>query len=164
MATCARASADDGKSRRPVPDAAAQQKATSLIKDIFKDDFDAAKTSAKKLELAKKLIQQAEESQNEPASQYVLLTEGRDLAVAAGEMPLALLAIDKTAEVFKIDSAAVKLEALNALNKSATAAQAKPLADEALAEVSAGLERRRFCHCQTALHAGRRRGAEGQGC
>src|SRR5439155_25557043 len=61
--------ADD---RKTPPDADAQAKAEAQIKDLFKDDF-AKRKPADLQALASKLIQQAADTKNDPAGQFVLL-------------------------------------------------------------------------------------------
>ena len=51
-----------------------------VIKQIFASDYAAAKTAEGKADLLKKLLAQAENTNDDPAAKYVLLCEARDLA------------------------------------------------------------------------------------
>lgn len=116
-----------------VPDSAALDKATRTIKDLFKDEIDAARTPAAKLELAKNLLQRGIDTQGDPAGQYVLLRMARDYAVAA-DAGLAVQAVDELARSFQIDALTMKIETLTSLSKIAMIpAQGKMFAETALA-------------------------------
>ncbi len=120
----------------PVPDAAAQERATRTIKNLFKDEIDAAKSPAAKIELAKNMLQRGIDTQDDPAGQYVLLRMARDGAVAQADPALALQAVDEIARSFQIDALAAKLETLTAISKSMmNPAQSKTFAETANAVV-----------------------------
>lgn len=126
------APADDTSTAVPVPDAAAQEKAFRIVKDLFKDEIDAAKNPATKLELAKTLMQRGMDTQGDPAGQYVLLRQARDYAIAAADPGLALQVVDEIIRGFQVDSLALRLETLVALSKIALVpAQAKTFAESA---------------------------------
>ena len=105
--------------RVPVPDAAAQQKALDLIREVYGKDLDKAKNSVQKLAVAKRLLEQATRSKGQPASHFVLLREARDLSVRAGMAETALQAIDRMAAVFQIDGLEMKVATIGKLAKSA---------------------------------------------
>ncbi len=67
--------------RQPAPDANNQRTALATIKDVFKDDYSGAKSPEQKALLAKKLVDQAKQTVNDPAARYVLLEEARTLAI-----------------------------------------------------------------------------------
>src|SRR5437879_3417936 len=76
----------DDAARAPVPDSGALIRAEKLIKDIFKDDYTAAKKRPDAaLDLAAKMLKQAQETKDDPAAKYVLLRESRELAAGAGD-------------------------------------------------------------------------------
>jgi hypothetical protein len=117
-----------------VPDSAALDKATRTIKDLFKDEIDAARTPAAKLELAKNLLQRGIDTQADPAGQYVLLRMARDYAVIAADAGLAVQAIDELARSFQIDALTMKIEMLTSLSKiTMIPAQGKMFAETAIA-------------------------------
>src|SRR5215467_8260231 len=90
--------ADD---RIPVPSQADIQKVEALVKDLFKSDF--AKTkSADRLALANKLFKEATDTKGDPAAQYVLLRESRDLAAKAGAGRVAMRAADEMTTIFAL--------------------------------------------------------------
>ncbi|MCE9608359.1 MAG: protein kinase [Planctomycetia bacterium] len=128
------------KDRKPAPDAAAQQTALKSIKEIFVDDYAAAKTSEQKGALATKLIDQARQTNDDPTSRYVLLGEARTLATDAGVLESLNDALRIQLEEYELDPVSTRLDAWNALLKrprieSATVSQlakeANKLVDQA---------------------------------
>ena len=99
------------KRRLPVPDEDVQQKIAEQIDGIY----GRAKTPAERIKLTYQLLQAAKASK-EPNERYVLLSQGRELAVQAGEMALALQIIEATAE-FDIDVQAEQVKALRAVGE-----------------------------------------------
>ncbi len=77
---------------------------------------------AGKIALVPKLFQQAEENKGDAASEYVLLREARDLAVATGDAALALAAQNRLRNAFKIDLV-VLLSELRELETGARSAE-----------------------------------------
>ncbi len=119
----------ESDARAPVPKDAAQEQALTLIREVYKQEYDAATTPAKKIDLAKKLLFDAAGAKDDPVSHFVMLRVARDLATGAGETKVALEAIDRLAESFKVDGLKVKTAAIAKLSKSArTITQKKALA------------------------------------
>jgi len=118
----------------PVPDSASQRDAEKIVRDAFKGDY-ARKTPADLQSFAKKLQTEAAKPQKEAALQYVLLTETRDIAALAGEIPIAMGAIDDLDRIFAIDAWTMKTETLAAAMKSAKTPEAARLVAEAYGPV-----------------------------
>ncbi|NQT11680.1 MAG: WD40 repeat domain-containing protein [Planctomycetes bacterium] len=124
-----------------VPDKAALDEAQRLIREVFQKEFDGAKTSAEKTELAKKMLGQAKDSVDDPAHHFVLLRVAREVAVQAGNAEVAMEAVDQMALAFQVDASAIRVECLEGVSKSARlsgqfralARQAVPLIDQAVA-------------------------------
>lgn len=96
-----------GQDPQPVPDEAARKQAEKLVRDLFKAEY--GKTSpADRAALARTLLQQASQSRSDPASFYVLLAQAEDLAVLAGDVDLALSAVEEAGRAFSIDVPARK--------------------------------------------------------
>jgi len=106
------------ETRKPVPEAAAQKNAEKTIRDVFKEDY-AKRTPADKAALAKKLVDNALRSGDDPASQFVLLQEARELASQAGDTDTALGAIKELSARFAVDAWTLKTPVLAALAKNA---------------------------------------------
>lgn len=109
--------------RAPAPEAAAQKEAEKLLREIFKEEY-AKKAAPDRLALAKKLIQQAGEEKVDPATQFVLLREARDLAVQGGDTALALQAITELGRRFEINAAEMKAAVLTGAARNARTPEA----------------------------------------
>ncbi|HEV3418186.1 MAG TPA: hypothetical protein VG056_15280, partial [Pirellulales bacterium] len=121
-----------------VPDPQMLASAEKRIKDEMGTAFSDATSPLKKVELAKKLIEQAE-SADDPARRYVMWREARDLAADAGQPATMIQAVDHLGEKFRIDPLDMKADAMaNFPPKTVPAARAVneaalKLVDEALA-------------------------------
>lgn len=105
--------------RLRVPDDAAQQKIAAQIGNIYNPGR--AKTPAERAKLAFQLLQAAKASKNQD-ERYVLLRQGRELAGQAGEVALALQAIEMAAD-FDIDPLDEKAMTLLAFAEKAQSAE-----------------------------------------
>jgi formylglycine-generating enzyme required for sulfatase activity len=117
----------------PVPSAAAQGEAAKLIKEVYGDEYAKATTATQKQALAKKLLEKATETKDDPAGQFVLLRLAKDIATQASDSQTAFDAIDRTAGAFQVDGNEMKTAVLT---KMASAAknpdQHKTIAEQAL--------------------------------
>jgi len=114
-----------------VPSAADQKKAEAEIRAVFKDDF-AKKDRDSRRTLGQKLLAQAADTKNTPASRYAVLYLARDLASEALEIDTIFSAIEQLEKLydlgkpplvgasFTIDLNAQKIFALNGAKKFAT--------------------------------------------
>jgi len=96
--------------RRPVPDLPSQQAAEARIREIFGEEFDSARTSAKRLELASKLSNQARETRDDPAVLFMLLKLSSELAAAVGESTQAFAIADRMCAQFELNPLEVKFQ------------------------------------------------------
>ena len=95
----------------PVPDAAKQREAEKTIKEVFKDEY-AKTTPDDRAALSKKLLKQAEESNDDKSAVYVLWREACNAAALAGDLDTPLAIIDQMSTTFKVDVIALKKAAL----------------------------------------------------
>ena len=100
--------AQDAPKKMPVPAEAAQEAATSLVRETYGSEYARAKTPAEKQALAKKLLAKADESKDYSAGQFVLLRLAKDIAAQAGDGQTAFQAIDAAAEAFEVDANEMK--------------------------------------------------------
>ena len=132
-----------GQKKFPIPDDAAQAEATKLIKEVYGDEWAAAKTAAQKQSLAEKLLQKAKETDNNQAGRFVLFRLSRDIATQALDGDLAFEAIDAMASEYDISGSemkarvleqAAKTTRLTPQQKTAIAEAALQVIDEAIRE------------------------------
>ncbi len=103
--------------RLPVPEAKDQQAPLATVKDVFKDDYAAAKTPELKAQLAKKLVDQAKQTINDPAARYVLLNEGRTLAIDGVKADILRDALLLITQEYDVDEASTFVDAWTELLK-----------------------------------------------
>jgi hypothetical protein len=132
IAVLAGAAAAPAQGRTPVPDAAAQAKARDLVHEVYGDAYDAAKTSAQRTALAKKMLDEAARTEGDSAGHYVLLRIARDMAAAAGDVVVALEAVERIVRAFDVDPLQAKLDCLEAVAQAASSSsQHRSLAQQA---------------------------------
>lgn len=118
--------------QQPIPDAANQQNALNLIQNIFKSDYVDA-TPHGRSALAKKLLQQGVQTNDDPPGKFVLLTQCVDASIPAGEPKILTQAIDALAQDFPIDGPAMKTKAYQQICASCwTPIQSEQLADSCI--------------------------------
>lgn len=121
--------------RIPLPSADARRTSLARVKEIFADDFAAAVPPAKKSDLAKRLVDQAAQTQ-QPADRWALLSEALRLATDGGDAATALALIERIPAEFAVERNASRLEAITRL-----APKASPPAQEEVASTCLDLAR-----------------------
>lgn len=99
------------------PSAAEVEKAERLMKQVFADDY-AKHTAEGRVALAKKLLESGSTAQDDPAGRFVLWSNARDLAAAAGDFETATAAIDSLDAAYLIDATPMRIAALVALDQA----------------------------------------------
>lgn len=119
--------------KEKVPEAAALKKSQELVEELFAEELAEAKTSAAKTGLAKELIRQAVDTQDDPAGRYALLQAAGKLAIEAVDAETALAAVDRMGESFELDALTMKFKVLRAVaRKAKLSTQSKVVAQQAL--------------------------------
>ncbi len=90
--------------RAPIPSEGAVAEATKLIADVYKQDYEQAKTVAQKQKLAQKMLDDAQASKDDPSARYALLQVAKKIAIGIGDVETAILAIERSANVFDVDA------------------------------------------------------------
>jgi hypothetical protein len=116
--------------RTPAPSPEARRASLARVKEIFADDYAAAGPPAKKAEFAKRLAEQAGQTQD-AADRWALLTESLRMATDGGDVATALPLIDRIPAEFAVERHASRLDALTRLGTKA----AGPALDEVAAAV-----------------------------
>lgn len=132
-----RSKRDGDDKRSSVPGDAATAKAETAIRQVLKDDY-AKKTPADHKALATKLLKLAAETNDDPATRYVMLRDARDLAQGIGDTTLTLQALDSLAKLYAIDGPTLQLVSLEKILASTTLpATAKLISETAAASARA---------------------------
>lgn len=108
--------AEDVPARLEAPSPAEQAAVLKVIHELFKSEY-ARRTPADRAALAAKLMEAAADNSKDSASQYVLLREARDNAVAAGDPDLALAAVTALTSRFQVDTGPLLAETLTTLER-----------------------------------------------
>ena len=127
-AACAAATTQPTTQRTAVPDEAAQKKARDVVAEAYRAQLAAAKTESAKGALARKMLQSAIDTSDDPIGRFVLLQRARELASDAGDVDTALAAIAESQRDYDLDGIALKIKFLNeAARKARLAADLVPL-------------------------------------
>jgi formylglycine-generating enzyme required for sulfatase activity len=126
---------------KAVPPKELLETARKAVNDLYGQDLEQRTPISEKQALARKLLQEAAVGKN-PAEQYALLEAAQEAAVHAGDGSLAFEVIGRTADLFEVDSLAMKEEVLTAFSKGAhslnvrqaIAEKAVDVMDEAIAQ------------------------------
>ncbi len=105
--------------RLAIPNSEKQKTVLGQVKEIFKDEYQAAPTSEGRTALAEKLIEQSREEGLEAAGRFVLLREAFTYAAEAVQPDLAFEAADQLGRQFDIDSLDLKCKAVSNMDKAA---------------------------------------------
>ncbi len=106
--------------RMPVPNALSMNESKTLFREIYQQQYDAAKTPSQKGELARKLLKQATRMQDDPAGRFVLLEIAVKIATQAGDSHAAVDAVNQLATNFEVDELAQKKTLVESLIKTDT--------------------------------------------
>jgi len=101
-----------GDDRLPVPEGAKVREALGLVREVFAEEYAAAKTGPQKAALAKKILQEGTTGEHDPTSRYALLRVARDLAAIAGDAETALKAVEQLNRRYQVDAIAMKATVL----------------------------------------------------
>jgi len=127
FAIYASAIAEEPKALLPVPSDVEQSAAQKTIADIYREDYERAKTPEKKAVMAKRMLADAMATKDDVAGRYVLLRIARDAATQAGNPEIALAAIAELGSAFKVDVPLMKADALRVAAAKSSSPEVFPL-------------------------------------
>ncbi|MCE9529762.1 MAG: SUMF1/EgtB/PvdO family nonheme iron enzyme [Planctomycetes bacterium] len=105
--------------RVAVPKTADQDAARKIVLELFRGDYEQAKTAEEKSALAERMLAVGNDTHDDAAGQYMLYQITKELAISVMNTPLALRAVDGQGMYFEIDAAEVKLATVTAIEKTA---------------------------------------------
>ncbi len=125
----------------PIPAEQDQAESEKLIQDIFAEDFKNADTPEKKTKLAEYLFDQGKQSTDSPSNRYLLYQHTRKLAAEAGNLALAMTAVEELGRQFELDTFSLKIKTLATAGKSVSSKEAnKELATLSLNLISRAIK------------------------
>ena len=113
------AAADDGPRKSLVPAQGEQDQAAKLIRTRYADRIEAATNSPAKTELAKQLLDDANDERDGKPAYFVQLRMARDMAIDSGDVESAIAAIEMADQAFAVDANAMRVAALEQLARRA---------------------------------------------
>ncbi len=116
--------------RATEPSKQAQVEAEKLVKEVYKEDF-AKRGPVERRALAEKLLSEGRNTKSDPNTEYVLLSEARDMAIQVADIPTAMDAIKELDSAFVVDAVDMKLKALISLRGSSHTVEANTAGAEA---------------------------------
>lgn len=126
----------------PVPDAAARQRASKLVQDVFGSELARSKLPAERIDLSRRLLQAGIDERTDRAGRYVLFTLALENAEASGSVAITFRAADEIGDSFLVDLLKLKAESAEAVAHAARSSQDRvdliktltPLIDECVSE------------------------------
>jgi hypothetical protein len=98
--------------RLPEPDDTVQKATEKRLRSELAGELGRAKRPEDRLAIAEKLFTRGLQGENDPAARYVLLRMACEMALAAGELPRTLEAVDEIAKTYDIQPVEAKLDLL----------------------------------------------------
>lgn len=134
------------------PGAEEQKKTLATVKQLFPDEYTAAKNSSTKLELGQKLLDTARSTKDDPVALYVLLSEALNYAAEAGNAGTAMPALTMLEESFNLDSISLSVDVFTKLQKGARQnAEHKAILTEIRQPIAAAVEADRYADADKLL-------------
>ena len=142
--------------RMETPDAEAQAVAMKEIRELFKDRYLGAKDREQKREFAQLLLRQAAETRDNPAARFMLYSEARDMAAAAGDGKLLVAIITATGRDYRVDLKTMATETLlKAAKKPRDPAGNQSLARLALEMAKSDIQKEEYDRAKLLIEASR---------
>src|SRR5687767_2696288 len=88
---------------KPAPEAKELESALARVKEAYQADLAAVKTPEQAVALAKKMLQDAMATKDDPAGRYALLGLGAECAARAGDKDTALESVRLAATYYDVD-------------------------------------------------------------
>lgn len=101
--------------RTPVPPENARSQALALLQEIYRPEYQAAKTQQDRSELAQKIVTTADETNDDPVARYVMLRVATDIAVQAADADTAMKCVKTMATHYDIDEFEMRASALTSI-------------------------------------------------
>lgn len=109
--------------RAPVPDDVQLKEAKKLVAEAYRRDYEAAKTPLQKRAFAKKLLDDAAKTSDDPAARYAMLLTAKNIATNLSDIDFAMQSAQQIAQFYTVDDAATRLELLTEIGGALKAGQ-----------------------------------------
>lgn len=137
--------------RRAVPEAAALERSEHALRGQFRSDF-AARSPTERDAFAKRLVEIAGQTNDDPAARYVMLKDGMELAAGAADVRTAVKTARQLARDYDVNELETRLAAVQSLRRSVRTPQAaEELLDADLDLCADAIAQQRLTVAQKAL-------------
>jgi len=136
--------------KRPAPTEEQRQQVMDLLREVYRSEYVAARTSSQKSALANKILKAAKETE-ESVARYAMLRLAADIAVQGADPDAVTEAIDQMDREYAIDEPAMRLAALTAMVKRINAGNERAALDAVLRYCSRAIDRNDFESVTTLL-------------
>jgi hypothetical protein len=124
-----------GPKKHPVPSREAIDKANALVGELYRNELiKALNDRATKVSLATTFLNEARDTNDDPAARYVLLREAALLAAGGGDASVALLALDELDTAYALpegEGLSLKIQALQTAGKLTSTPEANQVVVDA---------------------------------
>lgn len=127
-----------------VPHDAALAKARELLKELYGKEYEAARTPPQRVQLVKRLLDEAANVEDSPADYYELLRIARDLAASCGDVGQALAACESLEQRFQVDPLPMRIAVLEEANRHLAPSAVDPTLHEARRLLASAIDADRF--------------------
>lgn len=100
--------------RLPLPDQAALLRAAASVREVFKAEYP-KRAPAERKDLAKRLLDLAEKTNDDPPGRFTMLQDARDFAIEGLDPALAMQAVEALVRYYEFDSTEQRLQTLEKL-------------------------------------------------
>src|SRR5262249_162116 len=106
--------------KMPVPDVVKQADAERVIKETYAPDYAGKKKAAELTTGATKFLKEGNETDDNPAVQFVLFREAGDFAARGGDLDLVVRCLDELGSRFAVNTLEMKIDSLTRAAQAAT--------------------------------------------
>ena len=98
--------------KRPIPPEDQCERAAKLVREVYREEFDEAKSTVQKSAVAKRMHSDALVTNDDIVSRYVMLRSAREIAVLAGDIDTTIEISDSIEKDFQIEGTSQRLASL----------------------------------------------------
>lgn len=98
----------DAAPKIPVPDEATAKEALRVVVELYKSDYEHAKSADQKRALARKLLDTANDTKSDPVGRYVALRVAKDMAAVEGDLKVAFEAVGRLVAEYDVDELSLR--------------------------------------------------------
>ncbi|MGI9473900.1 MAG: hypothetical protein ACR2NZ_20320 [Rubripirellula sp.] len=130
--------------KMPVPPEQARTRTLALLQEIYRPQYEKAKSQEDRSDLAREIVATAYETNDDPVAKYVMLRVATDIAVQAGDAETVVECIRQMALFYEIDEFEMRTSALTSTANRVTANTEEAMLPIVIDLCRDSIERREF--------------------